>query len=73
MLRRNVPGCVAILLALLSGSAFARQGALIVYQPDALGLSTITVDGIQYDRVRLPRLMNTMVPGAPELPMQLAK
>ena len=73
MLRKNVIGCVAILLAAIATCAFARQGTLIVHQSAELGLSKVTVGGVQYDRVSLPRLMNTMTAGAPELPAQLVK
>ena len=67
---KRITFCLASIL-LLSGLANAQPAATVQHQSVELGLTTITVEDVTYDKVFLPNTISTMVPGEPQLPVQL--
>ncbi|MEW6685894.1 MAG: C25 family cysteine peptidase, partial [Candidatus Edwardsbacteria bacterium] len=68
---RNLFFSTAVLLGLLVGFAFADPGTKVVHPQTELSTNKITVEGVEYDQVNLPRLLSTVTPGEPQLPMEL--
>ncbi len=67
---KRITFCLASIL-LLSGLANAQPAATVQHQSAELGLTTVTVEDVTYDKVFLPNTISTMVPGEPQLPVQL--
>jgi parallel beta-helix repeat protein len=62
---------IATALLGLSQFAFPQPRHQVVHQSADLGLAKTVIEGIEYDKVSLPRLITTLNPGEPELPVQM--